>query len=429
MNYRMAGHVVKKVPPCPVLISHKPALLGASTQQLRATNRMKPTGLAPLWLAAACVAFAISSTFAMAADDAAKGPAGGLAAQPAIKGIVVVNLTKAGATDDRFREKRAAWPKALTSTIWVGAPPTKDNLGPFNAFNNALATFAAKATLDNEIALLATLTKLQAATDETRIISKAFDQILLILFADVTDEQPPVAVIKETKRLTRLAQDIQTLITTVIKQERGKGVAPTKDEPTIQVVVQTLALTERRATLDISARGVPTPSEPRTIADDSCKNGACVLRHVTIATGPVELLFLSLDLPVTKTSDLVYDSASGTLQPQTTPTVVFLGFDVAFGDILTKPRSVSWSNFVLKGFIKLSSRPSDAFGFGLGFRPPRMELGGIPLELFQVFGAYVWTKQDGVTATGAPESSSSYKSALRAGVSFNLDKLGDWLKL
>jgi hypothetical protein len=58
-----------------------------------------------------------------------------------------------------------------------------------------------------------------------------------------------------------------------------------------------------------------------------------------------------------------------------------------------------------------------------------MELGGMPLELFQVFGAYVWTKQDGVTATGAPESSSSYKRALRAGVSFNLDKLGDWLKL
>jgi hypothetical protein len=345
--------------------------------------------------------------------------------QPPVKSVVVIDLTKGGKNDVALEGRRSRWPE-FPGVIWVSAAPEPEKL---REVKTTLDEFSKAGTLPNETRVLTALTSLPLAADPTRMVSHADDHVLLILLADYSDEHVPVSVVKETKRLTQLAQDLEKLVTTVTKKIAEEGVAERKEEPTIQVVAQQITLKERRATVTIGARSVRMRDEPTTIAEDSCKNGDCVQRTLTIATGPVELLFLSLDLPVTKTSDLVYDSASGTLQPQTTPTVVFLGFDVAFGDILTKPRSVGWSSFVLKGFIKLSSRPSDAFGFGLGFRPPRMELGGMPLELFQVFGAYVWTKQDGVTATGAPESSSSYKRALRAGVSFNLDKLGDWLKL
>lgn len=343
----------------------------------------------------------------------------------AVKGVVIINVTKSGTTDARFKDKREQWPKGVPSSTWVGAALTE---GALKSVNDNVAAFAKKGTIDAEHDLLTCLTNLHPAEDPTRIISAAPDQIMLILLADVTDLQAPVAVVKETKRLTRLAQDIQTLATKVIQKELGKGTAADK-EPTLQVMVQTITLSERRATVDISARGVPTPGENRTVADDSCKTGACVLRKATVTTGGTELCFLSIDVPITKVSDVKYDSTTGSLQLQSTPTTAFLGFDVAFDDILTKPEGFGWRNLVGKAFIKLSSRPADAFGFGIGFRPPRVSLGGLSLDVLQVFGAYVWTSQDSVTSAGAANPNSSYKGSIRGGLSFNLDKLADWLKL
>ena len=342
----------------------------------------------------------------------------------AVKGVVIINVTKSGTTDARFKDKREQWPKGVPSSTWVGAALTE---GALKSVNDNVAAFSKKRTIDAENDLLTCLTNLHPAEDPTRIISAAPDQIMLILPADVTDKAP-VAVVKETKRLTRLAQDIQTLVTTVIQKELGKGTAADK-EPTLQVMVQTITLSERRATVDISARGVPTPGENRTIADDSCKNGACVMRKTTVTTGGTELCFLSIDVPITKVSDVKYDSTTGSLQLQSTPTTAFLGFDVAFDDILTKPEGFGWRNLVGKAFIKLSSRPADAFGFGIGFRPPRVSLGGLSLDVLQVFGAYVWTSQDSVTSASATNPNSSYKGSIRGGLSFNLDKLADWLKL
>jgi hypothetical protein len=343
------------------------------------------------------------------------------ATEPPVRAVVVIDLTKAGAQE----KGRPVWLKA---PVWVTDAP-----GPAQLIDlrEKLETFAKDVSWDAEEAFLRALTSLPTAADPRRTLSHAGDQLLLILIADYSDEHVPVSVVKEVKRLTQLAQDLEKLVRTVIsKATMPKGAKGVPTPPTIQLVEQTITLSERRANLTIGAHSVPTGKVPTTVSEDSCVNGGCVQRAAAITTGPVEKCFLSLDLPVTKVSDLVYDNASMTLQPRTTPTVVFLGFDVVpFGDVLTKPRSIGWSNLVVKGFIKLSSRPSDAFGFGLGLRPPELDLAGFKLDLFQVFGAYVWTKQDRLAEGGAADLRSSYKGALRAGVSFNLDKLADWLKL
>jgi hypothetical protein len=341
-----------------------------------------------------------------------------VAAEPPVRAVVVIDLTKEGGQQQRHR----AWTKP---PVWVTDAPDQTR---WDKLTEARDAFSEKKTLEAQKKFLSALADLRDAADPARIVSNAGDQVLLVLLADAKDEHEPVAVVKETKRLTQLAQDIQKLVTTVI-QKMGKPLR-NEDEPTVQVVLQTVTLTERRATLTIGARSVREEGDPATITEDSCKNGGCVQRAATITSGPVENFFLSLDLPVTKASDFVYDSTSGALQPKTTPTVVYLGLDaVPFGDVLTKPRSVGWSNVVVKGFIKLSSRPSDAFGFGLGFRPPALDLAGVNLNLFQVFGAWVWTREDRQPASGEKDPSSAYKGAFRAGVSFNLDRLADWLKL
>ncbi len=373
-----------------------------------------PPALAKGFFRSSCLlAFAMALAVGVAVPSAAD--------EARVRAVVVIDVTKAGAQG----KDRLTWPKSPT---WVTATPEHAALSKLTV---SLKAFSDANTLKAEKEFLENLTSLPPATDPTRIVSKAGDEILLLLLADYLDDHEPVSVVKETKRLTQLAQDLEKLITTVTKgvERQQQGAVPPV-QPTVRVVAQRITLAERRATVAIGARSVRTKNGSTTIADDSCKNDDCIQRSLTVSTGPVESLFLSLDLPVTKVSDVVYDSASRTLQPKTTPTVVFLGLDyVPFGDVLTKPRSVGLSSVVLKGFIKLSSRPSDAWGFGLGFRPPALDLGGIKLDLFQAFGAYVWTRQDRVAASGDQAPGSSYKPALRAGVSFNLDKLGDWLKL
>ena len=105
------------------------------------------------------------------------------------------------------------------------------------------------------------------------------------------------------------------------------------------------------------------------------------------------------------------------------------GIDYTFRDILTASERWHVDGFVLKALLKLSKRPSDAFGVGLGYRPPKVEYFGIPVDTIQVFGAWVWTRQDDLDAAGMPLENEHYHGQARIGLSFNVDKVSDWLKL
>jgi hypothetical protein len=215
----------------------------------------------------------------------------------------------------------------------------------------------------------------------------------------------PTIKITEEPRETRLSTDFATLIT-VIKNVAGiPGIQPL-NQPAFTCIHKTYTLTRTRATLTITV--TYTVDGKDTSVDK------------TIITGPTEHLFLSTDIPVTKLKELKYDDSSKTVTTKDSPTAFYGGFDYILGDIQTNDQRRPWEGIVLKGMLKISKKPLDGYGFGIGYRSPNFSLFGMTFEMFSPFVGYFWTKYDDKDTAGNPITRS--KNGIRFGVSFNLDK-------
>jgi hypothetical protein len=162
-------------------------------------------------------------------------------------------------------------------------------------------------------------------------------------------------------------------------------------------------------------------------ATDSTKQ---VVQTVTIVYGPKEHAFLSLDLPVNSRKTLKYDSSSNSLMPQDTNPQFLISLNtMPFGD-LASPDPIEW-NTIYKGItgkvlLSASSRPLDSYGVGVGMKLPNIGALGVNLNAFSIFGAYMWSKQDSLSANGTPQQNGATSRGWRIGISYDLGTALKW---
>lgn len=135
----------------------------------------------------------------------------------------------------------------------------------------------------------------------------------------------------------------------------------------------------------------------------------------TLTAGPAEHWYLSADMPVTKVSQLVYDSESKTLKEKDKPSTFYFGLNYKVGDLFTEYKLDKFYNdFSVKVLFKASSHPNESMGIGLGY----------PVGPAELFVASLWTQnEDDVEGT-----TKGITQFFAAGVSFNISKGLDWLK-
>lgn len=218
--------------------------------------------------------------------------------------------------------------------------------------------------------------------------------------ADKKKEDPkPKIEFAEKSRKTRMAQDLSILVkTVVVMAAKGK-------KAEIEIYRTTYQLTKRRAALTVTA----SLSEVKT-------------SKVEVVTGPAEHWFLSADLPAAKLSDVKFVQAKGTLEPKETPRNIYLGLNCMMGDILREQQSI-FKNLFIKGMLKLSQKPLDGYGVGIGYRFPKVRALGIDISSFSIFAAMMWTKEENDTKT-----ETLTKRQILFGIGYNLDKALAWMK-
>lgn len=236
---------------------------------------------------------------------------------------------------------------------------------------------------------------------ERMMVSKG-DKIR-IFYPDTVDQTQ--IVINEADRDTQIATDIGTLI----KLVGNFAIKATPEEKYVDYIVM-----KDRATLSIKIVG-PAKDDGKTLAQTS------------IITGPKEHWYLSADMPITKASQVKYDSTTNSFKEKEAPTIFYIGLNYMLGDVLSDRQS--WTNnLIIKGLFKASNSPLDSIGIALAYRQKNVKLlNGISLDIFSPFIGWVWVKQE-TLSDGAVETSSRYgKPNVVFGISFNLDKALDWV--
>jgi hypothetical protein len=232
------------------------------------------------------------------------------------------------------------------------------------------------------------------------------------------DAKGPVTLtIKETKRKTRFANDLETLLKIIKVIAEGRDIeAP--PQPAYRLLVRTHHLKEVRSTVAVTA----------TLPAGDTKPAKEITAQRTLVVGPVEHWFLSADLVVTKVTEVKYDDATKTLQSKDTPTHFFGGLNFSLGDVASSRTTFDADGLALKALVGISSRPLDELGVAIAYRFPDVHVLGFDLNTLSVFGGPIWSKVDGQDASGAVLKRDHYSGKLRAGISFNLDRALDFLK-
>lgn len=323
--------------------------------------------------------------------------------------VVVIDLTN----------KANGW-DTLSNRLWTSPKLSADlvlNLQKF--FPNASPTTTDQAALHNAL----------VSSAGQRLITPPNNKgqhVTTIVVFNADDGKEPVLKVDQKTRDTVLLDNLRTVIKTVVTAKFGTGQQQPSPLPaaTVRVLFPSNScpsLDYRRGTISIAAKTRPKPTVSEVIDDNSCNANDCLLKKVDISYGPAEHWMLSLDLPITKASQLKYDSSTGKVSPKTVPTTFYGGVDFAFGDVVAEPTKIDFSSVLIKAFVKVSGHPSDSFGGGIGFRPPG-EFFGLKLDLFEIFGAYIVTRQQ-----TQPIKSNSYHGSAQLGVSFNVSQLASWL--
>lgn len=246
-----------------------------------------------------------------------------------------------------------------------------------------------------------------AKPSEDRWISAKGDEILVYVFYDLEKGEPAIEIVEKPRR-TRLAGDLAKLA------ELAKEVVFAA-EIKYGKAVRHYSLTRERAVLTVTASQKP-------------EGGDSVSAAAAIITGPREHAFLAVDLPITRTSQAKYNASTGSLEPKEAPSKFHISINYTLGDVLSSRYESLWEGLVLKGLCEATKKPLDSYGVGIGYRAPNISLLGFKLDAFSPFVAFLWIREDEVNEAGAPETDKAYKTAVRAGLSFNLDRGLAWLK-
>lgn len=263
-----------------------------------------------------------------------------------------------------------------------------------------------------------------------RVVSEKDDVIIVLTFTkndSKIDEKADIDV-TEDSRNTQITADIGKIVKVVIGGIMGKagfaatGLAPTT--PSYRIAATYYHLREKRSDMTIKVTYKEGPADPKPDK---------VFAAEDITTGPKEHWHLSLDVPVTKFSQVKYNQETKSLDTVKAPTRVYLGIDYMLGDLLTTNHK--WSDWkrlyervILKAMILASNKPLDSLGIGVGYRLSKVQALGLELDAVTVFGAALISKEDALI-NGAGQSEYKYgKPKYVIGLSFNTGKAKDWLK-
>ena len=252
---------------------------------------------------------------------------------------------------------------------------------------------------------------------DLRWISAKGDTVVLYVVYNTTTHDEPSVVSDEKARKSRLQTDLETLLKLIKLIRKTEGAALTEGSE-LAVSRSTYTLVQKRADLKITAKA--TAKKDAAGAQD-------VSVETTLVTGPVEHLFLSADLPLTRTRELKYDSTSATLEPRDKPTTFLVGFDFMIGDLLSENRPRWWHGITLKLLLEGSSHPTDSGGLALGYRVRTLKWHGVELDAFSPFVGVVRRENDSLRADGTPITGANADYKWVAGISFNLDRALGWI--
>ena len=263
---------------------------------------------------------------------------------------------------------------------------------------------------------------------KTRWFGSIGDTIFIIAMSNdghkVTLEDP-----KEERRTSRFDRDLSTL-----KQIAKKlGVDLPGEKALFRVAAPSAQFWGRRYHLKETRAFVTINSE--AIAEHSIKVAGAVKgtadatekAELKLVTGPPENFFMTADCPVDSLKLLKYNKDDGSVALKKAPETYYLGLDYTFSDLASDADNFAPKNIVLKAMVKLSKRPQDSVGIGVGYRLPAFTLGGLNFKGISPFVGYFRTLEDRKRSDGSVDKLGGHSTDVRAGVSLDLSPALGWI--
>lgn len=313
------------------------------------------------------------------------------------------------------------------------------------------------ATPGAEAAPESALTKLAKLPTSLRFDgSKAGDIVhIYVFYRDDKDEQDlakkarPEVKVTEKARRPLIVNQLQTLAKIAAALQASVG-----PDPAVAVEIFPYKLKLRRADLTINAAIKKNPRNEsitdelrdskadwyividftNLISDEDADPTNAGTTKASVQTGPREGWFISTDVPLTSIGDVKVDDEAKNIELADTPDVFYAGFNYCpFGDVLRTPARFAEA-IDLKVLLKVSRRPSDSFGVGLGLRPGLFADRHPLLQVFDTLSPYVaYTRTRVEEEQKNPDGTSAGKIRFKrndfvVGISLNLDKALDFVK-
>ena len=135
----------------------------------------------------------------------------------------------------------------------------------------------------------------------------------------------------------------------------------------------------------------------------------------TFKVGEKEQLYLTADMPVTSIKELSYDKQTNSIYENKQPSSFYLGINYKLGDIYTNySLDEFYNDLSLKAMIKISNKPTESMGFGLGYHLT---------DGIEIFVAKIWTQNSNIVG-----EHSGHTPTTTYGVSFDLNKGLEWIR-
>lgn len=237
------------------------------------------------------------------------------------------------------------------------------------------------------------------------------DVVTVYALYDANVQAKPDVAFDEQRRETQFERDLSTLVSVVAKVA-GVPLGEDRSPTSVRALRSEYLLTRVRSTLKISASAAPL---------EEAKGVESVKAEAAITTGPIEHWYLAADLPVNKTQELKYES--GNIVTKDDPSTILASVNFLLGDVLAERRAFP-NGLVIKGLMRVSKKPLETFGIGIGYRVDPVTRYGFALNTVSPFVAYAWNNE----ADPDRPDQLHYKGSWRAGISMNLDKIMGWLK-
>lgn len=281
--------------------------------------------------------------------------------------------------------------------------------------------------------------------------TRVFDDESIVVWINKCTTSPDIDF-NEKKRSTRLAEEVKKLFKAIDSSAGAKAAVDCDKKGAKNPISTSYKFKYPRSELKITARAAvpeaPRKSEagkkpaeaadkksPALVAPERAaapaatdKPDASTQEHtVTVIKGSPEHWYLGIDLPVTNSKTLKYDSASNSLLPVGSGHQLYLSINYLIGTDVFEADDASWNKrFSAKAFIAAQSRPFDSVGLGIGYRLRGWK--ALDLNGFEFFAGHFWTKQDEL-ASGGAQLNTGTKGSWRFGISYDLSTGLGWLNL